>query len=323
MPTTGSSGLNNLFSNTAVTQTTLPSWYDTAQQNIVNQAGTAQAAAPSFGQTTAQGAVNTLTGPANPFTQAQNTLQQISSGAANPWITDASGNVTPNTNTALGGLFAAQNQQLNQLMPNVTAPAQANAIASGNFGSLRGQTAVNKAKADAIANLTAQQLASALQNQQTGSQAAANLGNVGAQGITAGLTTGTAQMNAPFQGLTNYANLINSIQAPATASQQTQLSPLNMLGSAGSAVTGVLGALSKSQGGMDLLNSLGLGKWVTSPGTTTNPFDGTVTQTPDTTDTGTTPLPSDPSSADPYNWNNINTTPGSGETTQGAGYVFE
>ena len=50
MPTTGSSGLNNLVSNTAVTQTTLPSWYDTAQQNIVNQAGTAQAAAPKIGR---------------------------------------------------------------------------------------------------------------------------------------------------------------------------------------------------------------------------------------------------------------------------------
>lgn len=254
MPTTGSSGLNNLMSNTAVTQTTLPSWYDTAQQNIVNQAGTAQAAAPSFGQTTAQGAVNTLQGTNNPFSQAQTTLNQISSGAANPWLTSASGQVTPNTNTALGGLFAAQNQQLNQVLPSVTAPAQANAIGSGNFGSLRGQTAVDKAKADAFANLTAQQMTAALQGQQTGAQAAANLGNVGAQGITAGLTTGTAQMNAPFQGATNYANLINAISAPTTASQQTQLSPLNMIGSIGSSLAGLAG----SAAGRNILNSLGL-----------------------------------------------------------------
>lgn len=321
MPTTGSSGLNNLFSNTAVTQTTLPSWYDTAQQNIVNQAGTAQAAAPSFGQTTAQGAVNTLQGANNPFAQAQNTLQQISSGAANPWITDASGNVTPDTSTAMGGLFKAQQQQLNQMMPNVVAPAMAGSIGSGNFGSLRGQTAVNKAKADALSNLQAQQMTAALQNQQYGSQAAANLGNVGAQGITAGLTTGTAQMNAPFQGLTNYANLINSIQAPATASQQTQLSPLNMLGAAGSSITGALGALSKSAGGMDLLKSLGLDKWISSIGGTTNPFDGTVTQPTD--DTDITPLPGDDSSAPGYDWGTINPTPGSGETTPGADYVFE
>lgn len=263
MPTTGSSGLNNLMSNTAVTQTTLPSWYDTAQQNIVNQAGTAQAAAPSFGQTTAQGAVNTLQGPNNPFQQAQTTLGQISSGAANPWLTDASGNVTPNTNTAMGGLFQAQRDQLNQVLPSVVAPAQAGAIGSGNFGSLRGQTAVDKAKADAFATLTAQQMASALQNQQTGSQAAANLGNVGAQGITAGLTTGTAQMNAPFQGLTNYANLINSINAPTTASQQTQLSPLNMLGTAGSTLSGLAG----SAAGRNILNSLGLSNLFSGTGT--------------------------------------------------------
>jgi hypothetical protein len=70
---------------------------------------------------------------------------------------------------------------------------------------------------------------SALQNQQTGATAGGALGNVGAQGITAGLTTGAAQMNAPFQGATNYANLINSINAPATVSQQTQLSPLQMV----------------------------------------------------------------------------------------------
>lgn len=288
MPTTGSSGLNNLLSNTAVTQTTLPSWYDTAQQNIVNQAGTAQAAAPTFGSTVAQGAVNTLAGPNNPFTQAQNTLQQISSGAANPWITDASGNVTPNVNTAMGGLFKAQEQQLNQVLPNVIAPAEAGAIGSGNFGSLRGQTAVNKAKADAFANLTAQQMASALQNQQYGSQAASNLGNVGAQGINANLTTGTAQMNAPFQGLTNYANLINSIQAPTTASQQTQLSPLNMLGTAGTALNSTLSALGKTVGGTDLLKSLGLGNWITGGGTSGGTAGGATEVPGNTTDTGTT-----------------------------------
>lgn len=314
MPTTGSSGLNNLMSNTAVTQTTLPSWYDAAQQNIVNQAGTAQAAAPSFGQTTAQGAVNTLQGPANPFTQAQTTLNQISSGAANPWLTDASGNVTPNTNTAMGGLFAAQRDQLNQVLPSVVAPAQAGAIGSGNFGSLRGQTAVDKAKADAFANLTAQQMASALQNQQVGSQAAANLGNVGAQGITAGLTTGTAQMNAPFQGLTNYANLINSINAPTTASQQTQLSPLNMLGTAGTALNSTLSALSKSQGGTNLLKSLGLDKWITGSGTTGTTGVDTTPQT-GLTDANGNPLTYDPSSGNYYDNSGsiVNISGGEGE----------
>jgi len=263
MATTGSSGLNNALSNTAVTQTTLPSWYDTAQRNIINQAGTAQQAAPQFQNTAAQGAVNTLQGAANPFTQSQGTLNTIAQGAANPWITDpTTGAVTPNTNTALGGLFSAQQNQLNTMLPSLTSGAEGAAIGSGNFGSLRGQTAVDTAKTQALANLQAQQMQSALQNQQTGVSAATGLGNVGAQGITSGLTTGAAQMNAPFQGVTNYANLVNSVNAPTTASQQTQLSPLNMIGSLGSAGSGALSGLSALYGtaaGKSLLDKVGLG----------------------------------------------------------------
>jgi len=114
-------GLNNLISNTAEQTTTLPSWFDTAQQNVVNQAGSALGAAPAPQNTVAQNAVNQLSGPTNAFTTATGTLQNIASGAANPWITDATGNVTPNTSTAMDGLFQAQNQQLNQLMPYITA----------------------------------------------------------------------------------------------------------------------------------------------------------------------------------------------------------
>ena len=116
--TTGSSGLNNLLTDTQQVQTTLPSWYDQAQQNIVNRAGTALGAAPSFQNTVGQNAVNTLQGNNNPFTQGQTALNTIATGAANPWITSSTGQVTPNTATPLGGLFAAENQQLNQLLPN-------------------------------------------------------------------------------------------------------------------------------------------------------------------------------------------------------------
>jgi len=247
--TTSSSGLNNLLADTQQVQTTLPSWMDAAQQNIVNQANTAVGSAPTFGQTAAQGAVNTLQGPNNPFTIAQNNLSTIASGAANPWITDpTTGAVTPNTGTAMGGLFQAQRDQLNQLLPSLTSGTEAGGIGSGNFGSLRGQTAVDTARANALANLQAQQMQAALQNQQTGVSAATGLGNVGSQGITAGLTTGAAQMNAPFQGATNYANLINSINAPATVSQQNQMSPLSMIGS-----------IANSGGAVNtLLNNLGI-----------------------------------------------------------------
>ena len=272
--TTGSSGLNNMLSSTNQVQTTLPSWMDTAQQNVINQANTAVGGAPAFGQTTSQQAVNTLQGPNNPFTQAQGSLNTIASGAANPWIVDQStGNVTPNTNTALGGLFQAQDQQLNQLLPTLTSGSEAGAIGSGNFGSLRGQTAVDTAKANAQANMLAQQMTAAIQNQQTGASAAGALGNVGAQGTTADLTTGAAQMNAPFQGATNYANLVNSVNAPTTVSQQNQMSPLTMLGSlaqvpsAASGLLGSLGITGSSFGGLgnSIMNSLGLGQLVLPP----------------------------------------------------------
>jgi len=247
--TTGSTGLNNLLTDTQQVQTTLPSWYDQAQQNIVNQASTALGAAPTFQNTAAQGAVNTLTGPANPFTQGQAALNTIASGAANPWITSPTGQVTPNTATPLGGLFSAENAQLNQLLPNYTAGANAAGIGSGQFGSLRNVTAVDKAKADAQANLFAQQMTAALQNQSTGASAGAGLGTLGTGSIKSGLDVGAAQMNAPFSSLGNYANLVNAVNVPGTVSQQNQMGGVS-----------TLGALSKipSASG-NLLNSVGLG----------------------------------------------------------------
>jgi hypothetical protein len=245
-------GLNNIISNTAQQQTTLPSWFDTAQQNVVSQAGQQFAAAPTPQQTVAQNAVNQLQGPTNAFTNAAGTLQNIASGAANPWITDTSGNVTPNTNTALGGLFQAQNQQLNQLMPNVTAPIEGGNIASGQFGSLRGQTAVDKAKADAFAQLNAAQMQAALTNQATGVNAAQGAGNVTQQDINNLLTVGQYQQASPFTNVSNYGKILGGIQAPTTVSNQTQLSPLNQVG-------GLIAALGGTGSGTGILNSLGVG----------------------------------------------------------------
>lgn len=229
--TTGSSGLNNLLESSQQVQTTLPSWYDTAQQNIINQANQGLAAAPQFQNTVGQQAVNTLAGPNNPFTQGQTALNTIASGAANPWIVNQStGQVTPNVNTPMGGLFAAQRNQLDTLLPTLTAPAQATGVGTGGFGGLRAQTAVDTAKANALSTLAAQQMTAALQNQQAGVGAGTGLGSLGAQGTTAGLTAGTAQMNAPFQGAVNYANLVNALNVPGTVTQQTQESPLQMMG---------------------------------------------------------------------------------------------
>jgi hypothetical protein len=227
----------------------MPAWFDTAQQNVVNQATGALNAAPTPQNTVAQGAVNQLSGPTNAFTNATGTLQGIASGAANPWITDAStGAVSPNTNTALGGLFQAQNQQLQQLMPNITAPTDAASIGSGNFGSLRGQTAYNKAIGDAIAQQNAAQMQAALSNQQTGVQAGIGAGNVAQQGINNALTVGQYQQASPFTNVSNYGKVLGGIQAPTTVSNQTQLSPLNQVAGLVSALggqnpTGLLGSI--------------------------------------------------------------------------------
>jgi hypothetical protein len=246
-------GLNDIITNTAQQQTTLPAWFDTAQQSVVNKANNAFAAAPAPGQTVAQNAVNQLQGPNNAFNQASGTLQDIASGAANPFITDpTTGQVRPNTNTAMGGLFQAQNQQLQQLMPNVTAPVEGGNIASGQFGSLRGQTAVNKAMGDAQAQLAAQQMQAALTNQATGVNAAQGVGNVEQQEIKNLLDVGQYQQASPFTNVSNYGKVLGGIQAPTTVSNQTQLSPLNQVG-------GLIAALGGTSSGTGILNSLGVG----------------------------------------------------------------
>jgi hypothetical protein len=258
-------GLSDFITNTANQSTTMPAWYDAAQQNIVSRAGTAAGQMPSLQNTVAGQAISNLSNPnTNPFTQAQGTLGQIATGAANPWITNAAtGQVSPNTGTALGGLFQAQNQQLQQLMPNVTAQPNASAIGAGQFGSLRGQTAEDKAMADAQSQLFAQQMQAALQNQQTGVQASTGLGQVGTAGTTAELGLGQAQQSDPFTAAANYGKIVGGIQAPTTVSNRTQLSPLNTIGSLASAGSGVLNSLfgtSPTSGG--LISNAGILNWL-------------------------------------------------------------
>jgi hypothetical protein len=256
----------------------MPTWYDQAQQNVVNQATTGAGNVPTLANTVAGGAINQLSNPnTNPFAQAQSTLGQIGSGAANPWITDTSGAVAPNTNTAMGGLFAAQNQQLNQLMPQYTAPVEGANIASGNFGSLRGETAVNKAKADAFAQLLPAQMQAALQNQQTGVQAGIGQGNVGAQGVTSMTNLGQAQQSDPLFAASALGKIIGGINAPTTTKNETQLSPLNQIGSIASALGGSISGTNKLL--QDLGVKGGLSAFLKSAGVklgggTTNPAAG-------------------------------------------------
>lgn len=266
------SALSDLTQTTGSSTTTLPSWYDTAQQNLVNQASAASSAAPQLSQTVGQGAINTLQNPNNPFTQATNSLGSIASGAANPWITDpTTGAVTPNTSTAMGGLFAAQRDQLNQMLPTLTAGTEAGAIGSGNFGSLRGQTAVDTSKANALSTLAAQQMQSALQNQSTGVNAGIGQGNVANQQIANQMNVGQEQMTAPFTNAANYGNILASISAPQTVNTSQTPSGLQQITGLGSTVAGGLNALLPSST-VDKF-----GNAVTNPGLWTSLF-GSGTQ---------------------------------------------
>jgi hypothetical protein len=255
-------GLNNIISNTGQQTTTLPGWFDTAQQNVVSQAGQANAAAPAPGQTVAQNAVNALSGPTNAFTQAGNTLQGIASGAANPFMMGENGQVTPNTNTALGGLFQAQNQQLQQLAPNIMAQPTAQGIGAGQFGSLRTQTAADKALTDAQAQLFAQQNQAALQNQSTGVQAGIGAGSVAQENINNLLNVGQYQQASPFINASNYGKILGGIQAPTTVNNQTQLSPLNQIAGLAAVMGGQTGT-----GGL-------LGQLFGQPASGSNPATG-------------------------------------------------
>lgn len=231
-------GLSNFIANQASQETTMPSWYDQAQQSLVSSATTGAGQVPTLANTVAGGAIQQLQGAQNPFTQAQSTLNQIATGAANPWLMGPGGQITPNTATPLGGLFAAQNQQLRQLAPDIMAVPTAAGTASGQFGSLRTQTAANKALADAQAKLFADQMNAALQSQQTGVQAATNLGTVGEKGITAATSLGQAQQADPLLAASALGKILGSMQVPTTQKNITQLSPLNQLSALLSAAQG-------------------------------------------------------------------------------------
>lgn len=233
------SALDNLTSTTTTKATTMPAWYDAAQQSAVGKAMSAVNTMPSIGNTVAGQAISSLSNPnTNPFNQAQGTLNTIGQGAANPWLTGANGEVTPNTNTALGGLFSAQDKQLHTLLPQYEAPATAGAIGSGNFGSLRGDTAADTAITNAQAQLTAQQMQAALQNQQTGVNAATGLGNVGNQAVTTETNLGKIQQADPMAQSGALAALMSNIKAPTTETQTANQSTIGNLGTLGTLWSG-------------------------------------------------------------------------------------
>lgn len=245
-------GLNDLVTDVKTEATTLPSWYSTAQQNVVNQALGAQS--PTVGQTVAQGGINMLQGAQNPYIQGQNVLSSIGSGAANPWLVSDTGEVTPNVNTAMGGLFGAQQDYFKKIMPDIEAGATAPFIGSGGFGGAMNRAAVTRETGKAYSDLVQKQMQAALQNQQTGVAAGTGLGNVGQQAIQSAINMGTYQQNAPYASALNQANILSKMgQQPSTITKTDKLGALNQ----------VMGLLAAGQG---MKTSL-LGGYVLDPKT--------------------------------------------------------
>ena len=232
--------LDDLTQNKEVSSTTLPSWYQSAQQNAVSSAANVQA--PGIQDTAAQSAINAF-GANNPFAAGQSTLQAIGTGAANPWLVSDTGQVSPDVSTPMGGLFQAQRDYFNQIMPDIAAQEDAGAIAGGGFGSKMNLAGVAREYGKAYSDLAQKQMQSALQNQQTGVAAGTGLGNVGNQMIQSALNTGTYQQNAPYASATNLANVLKSVTPDKTSTKELQLGGLNQ----------IMGLLAATQGSWDML----------------------------------------------------------------------
>lgn len=242
-------GLNDLITNKEMQTTTMPSWFDTAQQNVVNQAlGTT---APPLSGTAAQTAVNTF-GQGSPYAAGQSILQSIGTGAANPWMvsTDATGaqTVTPNVATPLGGLFSAQRSYLEDIMPDIDTAATAPAIASGGFGSRMNLSGIAREREKAFSDLAQKQMQAALQSQQYGVSAGAGLGQLGESQVKSALETGKYQQNAPYSGAVNIASILRGIQVPQTQTKSKEVGGLNQ----------IMGLLNLGEGAANTL----LGKYV-------------------------------------------------------------
>ena len=198
----------SVFDTSSTTTTTLPSWFTTAQQNIATQAPTTYGAVTDPSKTVAAGVIKDFGSPtANPFTTAISGLQASQTANANPFLDTGA----PNTASPLGALFAAQNARLDQILPELSSQVGAGGIASGNMGSLRGQTAINTARAGALTTLAEQQNKAALEAAQQSIQAGQALGNVGSQYGTTGVNLANLEMMGGLPALAKYSDIINAM----------------------------------------------------------------------------------------------------------------
>ena len=233
-------GLNDFLTDTQIKEQSMPSWFNTAQENMVKNA--ALVTQPAIGDTAAQYATSAF-GPGSTFEKGGDILSSIGSGAANPWMvtTGAGGEkiVSPDVTTPMGGLFKAQTDYLSQIMPDIAAKQNAQAIAGGGFGSRMNLSGVQRAQQEAAADLFQKQMQAALQSQQTGVQAAAGLGNIGGQEVKSALDTATLQQGYPYAGYVNLANIIGKTRVPVTEKTKMDKSLLSQLGGLNQFIAGV------------------------------------------------------------------------------------
>ena len=157
--------------------------------------------------------------------------------------------VRPTRLPPLGGLFASQNAKLDQILPELTAQVGAGGIGTGNYGSLRGQTATNTARAGALTTLAEQQNKAYMDAMQQSIQAGQALGNVGAQYGTTAMNTANQEMMGGLPSLAKYSDIINNMGPATNKSVATEtskgdyanfLAGLGAIGGAGNTITGIL-----------------------------------------------------------------------------------
>jgi hypothetical protein len=218
----------SVFDTSKTTTTTLPSWFSTAQQAIGTQAPLSFGAATDPSKTVASGLVSDLNSQtANPFTTAISGLQTAQNANLNPFLSTGG----PDTSTPLGALFASQNARLDQLLPQITSQVGAGGIGTGNYNSLRGQTATETARAGALTSLNEQQNKALMDAMGQSIQAGSVLGNVGSQYGTTALNTANLEMMGGLPALSKYSDIINAMgpSADRTASETTKGSQYDYL----------------------------------------------------------------------------------------------
>lgn len=198
------------YSDTQTTQ--LPEWYNAATQNIVNLGQAAlNPAQQAAGQATQN--INNLAGQTNTAnSQAISGLQSIGANAANPWLQGGGFN----QNTPLGQAFQGQQNGIDQAIQGARGQVDAGAIAGGNFGSLRGQTAANTAAGNVALQQSQNQIDSYLKGQGLGIQANQSVASTGNQALEGALNAGNFAVNSQYAPLTAYSNLLAQSKAPTT-----------------------------------------------------------------------------------------------------------